>query len=133
MTEETIAKAYTSLVFRGKVRVAVRFVTQRGEGGVLKLDDNDVKSKDKVVDVLHKKHPPAIMVIENLENYDELLEFVLFNIIVDTVDQVARKLSGVAGPGVGSQRGRAAVMTTALRHINPKSAHCRRVVNQLDG
>ena len=52
MTEETIAKTYTSLVFRGKVRAAVRLATQWGEGDVLKIDNIDAKPKDAAIDVL---------------------------------------------------------------------------------
>ena len=57
MTEESIANTYSSLVFHGKIRAAVCFATERGEGGVLQMDSINANSKSKVFDVLHKKHP----------------------------------------------------------------------------
>ena len=48
----------TCLMFRGRVREAVHFVTNQSGGGVLKPDNIDTKSGKCVLDVLKEKHPP---------------------------------------------------------------------------
>ena len=100
MSEETIAKTFTSMVLKGKIRQAVRFATLRGEGGVLKATDIDPKSGKPVLEVLDSKHPKAVIPpVEELEEYDEVPAMMELDITSDTVTQVAAKLSGAGGPG----------------------------------
>ena len=74
--KETIAGQIASLVFRGKVRTAVQFETQRGEVSVLKMDAINAKSKDAIINVLRKKFPAHVIPnIELLEQYNEIPEF----------------------------------------------------------
>ena len=60
MSDEAIAKSFTTMVLKGKIRQAVRFATLRGEGGVLKGSDVDSKTGKTVLEVLHSKHPEAV-------------------------------------------------------------------------
>ena len=71
MTEEQIGKRFTKMVLEGKIRQAVRFVTERRQGGALSADDR-VKGKDgtesTVLEVLLSKHPDSV------EPEDEVFE-----------------------------------------------------------
>eukprot|EP00978_Attheya_sp_CCMP212_P037687 scaffold180161_cov59-Attheya_sp.AAC.1 len=53
-----------------------------------------------VIDVLKSKHPEArVPDVGDLPHYDETPEFIDVDITADTVESIARKLSGSAGPG----------------------------------
>ena len=103
MTEEQIGKRFTKMVLEGKIRQAVRFVTERGQGGALQVDDM-VKGKDgtesSVYDVLLSKHPESVRPGEGaFEEYPEVPEMVILDITSETVQKVASRMSGAAGPG----------------------------------
>ena len=100
MTDEQIAKTFTRLVMQGKLRSAVRFVTERDQGRILEGDDIDVKSGLPVREVLASKHPPAVSPpIEELEPYEVVPVMPSLDITVDVVEKIAKKMSGAAGPG----------------------------------
>ena len=103
MTEEQIGKRFTKMVLEGKIRQAVRFVTERGQGGALSADDR-VKGKDgtesTVLEVLLSKHPDSVEPEDEVfEEYPVTPEMVSLDITGDTVTKVATRLSGAAGPG----------------------------------
>ena len=58
-TAEHRAQTYHSLVLRGKLRTAVRWITEREMGGVLQPDEKCMKTGYRVMEVLHTKHPEA--------------------------------------------------------------------------
>ena len=58
-TAEHRAQTYHSLVLRGKLRLAVRWITERETGGVLQPGDRCEKRGDWVLEVLCAKHPEA--------------------------------------------------------------------------
>jgi hypothetical protein len=63
-------------------------------------DDLDTKTNEPIIDVLWSKHPDArVPDISVLEKYETLPDLVALDITEDTVEQVARRLSGSAGPG----------------------------------
>jgi hypothetical protein len=100
MDDQEIARTYNRMVLQGKLRQAVRWITQRHKGGILYPDDIDIKTGMPVIDVLKSKHPEArVPDVGDLPHYDETPEFVDVDITADTVESVARKLSGSAGPG----------------------------------
>ena len=100
MLEEAISKTFTSLVLKGKIRKAVRFVTLQRAGGVLLPDNIDTKSGRPVVDMLREKHPvPIVPDVGVLEDYGIIPEFMPINITEDTVEQVSGRLTGATGPG----------------------------------
>ena len=99
-TPEHRARVFDTKVKRGKLRAAVRYITDREGGGIMTPDDIDDKSGLSVIDALKEKHPkmrdpgPAAM-----PAYDELPAFVDLDITADTVRAVAEKMSGGAGLG----------------------------------
>lgn len=69
-TEDQIRHTYCSLLLRGKVREAVRFLTSRSKGGVLLPESVDPKTGLTVVEVLRKKHPsPGAVDVATMEDY----------------------------------------------------------------
>ena len=100
MSEEAISKTFTSLVLKGKIRTAVRFMTLRGAEGVLLPDNIDAKSGRPVVNVLQEKHlAPIASDVGVLEEYDVVLEFVPIDITENAFKQVSGRLTGAADPG----------------------------------
>jgi hypothetical protein len=73
---------------------AVRYLTDRGKGGILLPNDVDKKLGDSVTEALESKHPHArIPDASSLPEYTNTPDF------VDAVKKVARRLSGSAGLG----------------------------------
>ena len=102
-TETNQVKTFTRMVLQGKIRQAVRFVTERGQGGALAAEDM-VQNKDgtesSVDEILISKHPDAIIPeVGVLEEYTETPEFVTLDVTDETVTKVAANLSGSGGPG----------------------------------
>ena len=58
-TAEHQAQTYHSLVLRGKLRTAMRWITEWETGGVLQPGDRCTKTGDRVMEVLRAKHPEA--------------------------------------------------------------------------
>ena len=58
-TAEHRAKTFHGLVLRGKLRTAVRWITEREKGGVLQPEVHCTKTGDRVLEVLHAKLPDA--------------------------------------------------------------------------
>ena len=52
-------QTYHSLVLRGKLRTAVRWITERETGGVLHTGDRCTKTGDRVMEVIRTKHLEA--------------------------------------------------------------------------
>jgi hypothetical protein len=104
---ESVARSYNSKVLGGRLRTAVRSLTQRGQGGVLQPDDTCSKTGKPVLEVLRGKHPamrdPQPDMEDDargsFEHYDEVPEAVPLVITGDVVEKVASRLSGGAGPG----------------------------------
>ncbi|KAL3822014.1 hypothetical protein ACHAXA_003000 [Cyclostephanos tholiformis] len=57
----SLARRYDAMVLGGKVRAAVRMVTNRGTGGPYRPNDLDSKSRRPVIDVLREKHPESVV------------------------------------------------------------------------
>eukprot|EP00978_Attheya_sp_CCMP212_P019497 scaffold54738_cov30-Attheya_sp.AAC.1 len=99
-TQEQREKIFTNLMLQGKLRQAIRFITEREKAGIMLPTDIDEKSGLPVIDVLHSKHPPArVPEVEDLEEYDTLPEFIRVDITDETMEKVVRCLSGAGGPG----------------------------------
>ena len=91
MTDEHITKTYTRLAIQGKLRQAVRFVIKRKGSGVLTGDVIDVKSGERVLDVLISKHPLAVIPdAEILEDYAYVPALVPLDISCDTIEKVTK-------------------------------------------
>ena len=100
-TAEHRAQTYHSLVLRGKLRTAVRWITERETSGVLQPGDQCTKTGDQVMEVLRSKHLEAQTPgAANLDSYPgHPPELTPVDITEDTVTAVAGRLSRGAGPG----------------------------------
>ena len=95
------AQTYQSLVLCGKLRTAVRWITEREMGGFLQPGYRCMKTGDRVMEVLRAKHPEArTPTAASLDSYPERpLDLTPVDITKDTVTAVAGRLLGGAGPG----------------------------------
>ena len=88
-------------MFRGKLLAAVRWITERELGGVLQPGYWCTKTGERVMELLHTKHPESqTPTAASLESYpNRLPELSPVDITDDTVTAVAGRLLGGAGPG----------------------------------
>ena len=100
-TAEHRAKTFYSLVLRGELRTAVRWITEWEKGGVLLPEDNCTKTGERVVEVLRTKNPDTRPLLATcLDVYpNNPPEMVPVDITDDVVLAVAGRLLGGAGPG----------------------------------
>ena len=102
--DNSIARKYHSIVIEGKLRQAMRWVTNPDGGGVLHPDDVDQKSGKTVAEVLKSEHP-ACMIPKlgeegwaSFKKYDERLNSVPVDCDQEIVQRVADRMKGGAGP-----------------------------------
>ena len=101
MSEEKALNIFTRLLLSGKIREAVRFITERQEsGGVMMPYEDAVKPAGKtVLEVLQLKHPeqaePHPDAFVECEELPTMLEV---TITEEHIRKTAHKLSGSAGP-----------------------------------
>ena len=99
---ESAGRRYNSMILSGKLRAAVRMVTDRDPGGLFKPDDKCSKTGRPVIEVLREKHPEARVPSE--EDFDlhpggpECFESPPIYCYEENVAKVAARLSGGAGP-----------------------------------
>ncbi|KAL3815266.1 hypothetical protein ACHAXA_001878 [Cyclostephanos tholiformis] len=90
------------MVLGGKVRAAVRMVTDHGAGGPYHPNDLDSKSGRPVIDMLRDKHPACVMPSEEdfdaYHNADNLLDTMPVYCFEECVAKAVAHLSGSAGP-----------------------------------
>ena len=98
----SLARRYDAMVLGGKVRAAVRMVTNRGGGGPYHPHHLDSKSGCPVIDVLPEKHPDCCVPSE--EDFDaypdaaNLLNTMPVYCYKECIAKAAARLSGRAGP-----------------------------------
>ena len=103
--EEAQARSFNARVLSGRLRSAVRSLTNRSGGGVRQPDDLCSKSGRPVWQVLQEKHPdlrdPASVEEADgaFEPYPDLPAPVPVCITQDDVEAISSRLSGAAGPG----------------------------------
>ena len=91
---------FTSLDLKGKPRMAMRFVTQRGAGDIILPDNTDPKSVRPVINVLCQTHPVTIVAtVVVIDHYNAVPKFTPLNVTKDTVESISGILTGTAGPG----------------------------------
>ena len=98
----SLARRYDAMVLGGKVRAAVRMVTNRGTGGPYRPNDLDSKSGRPVIDVLREKHPECVVPSErDFDEYPDaadLLDTMPVYCYEECVAKAAARLTGGAGP-----------------------------------
>ena len=138
MTPEQLERTFNRLMLEGRIRSAVRLLTERGAGGTL---DPETEAQGKhgplgksVLDVLQEKHPPQRVVDPGAFQECETLPLLTeVDITAAHIEIVARRLFGSAGPsgtdsgqwrtfllrfGTASNRLREAVASSTRRHAN---------------
>jgi hypothetical protein len=99
------AQSFNARVLSGRLRSAVRTLTNRSGGGVCQPDNLCLKSGRPAWQVLQEKHPalrdPASVGAEDgaFESYPDLPAPVPVCITQDDVEAISSRLSGAAGPG----------------------------------
>ena len=93
LSDDHVVRVFTRLMLCGRVCEAVRFVTDRARGGVLKPSDTDANSGKCVLDVLREKHPPP-----GVSPRDAFVSCTDLPLLVD-VDVTSSHVEQVAGPG----------------------------------
>ncbi|CEM26448.1 unnamed protein product [Vitrella brassicaformis CCMP3155] len=104
LDDESVYRIFNKLMLEGKVRAAVRFVTERGGGGVLHPSAQAEKRPPGVtlLDVLREKHPPQQQPCEEaFLPCDSLPPLIDVDITESTAERTIRSLSGSAGPTGG--------------------------------
>ncbi|KAI2494156.1 hypothetical protein MHU86_20388 [Fragilaria crotonensis] len=103
--EEAQARSFNARVLSGRLRSAVRTLTDRSGGGVRQPDDLCSKAGRPVWQVLQEKHPalrdPTSVGAADgaFEPYPDLPAPVPVCTTQDDVEAIASRLSGAAGPG----------------------------------
>ena len=92
------ARIFSRLMLKGNTRAAVRFITDRTAGGVMKPNDIDNKTGKPVFEVLKSKHPNAgdlkrAALVEG--EYPEQEQIIVTS---GHVEKACRSLRGSAGP-----------------------------------
>jgi len=102
LESESVGRRFNSMVHSGKLRAAVRTVTDRDPGGLYAPDNICTKTSHRVLDVLHEKHPDAHIPEKNdfdsYANSAELLEVMPIDCYEEQIFLRAVHLSGGAGP-----------------------------------
>ena len=101
-SKEHLIKIFTSLMFEGNIRAAVRWLTERSGGGVLKPSDSATigGTSMTVLEVLGLKHPdPCTPLDWVLLSMDNLPHFEDLEITGSHILSIAHQLQEDAGPG----------------------------------
>ena len=99
MTSEKESKIFSDLILQGRLREAVRFITDRQGGGVMDPNDDAGKPSGKtVLQVLKDKHPE-----QRIPDEDDFMACEALPVLVEIeitnahVEKAARKMFGSAG------------------------------------
>jgi hypothetical protein len=102
--DEVVHRVFTRLMLQGKVREAVRWITNRESGGILSPDDHlcSEGNSKSVLELLREKHPhpqePNEEVLRGIRDSQLPLQ-VEIDVTASHVEHVARRIKGGAGPG----------------------------------
>ena len=96
---DSTGKRFESMVNDGKLKSAMRMVTDRNSGKLYRPDDSDSKTGAPVIDVLRGKHPEArVPSAENFNQYEHEPDSVGILIYEEDVAREAGKIDGAPGP-----------------------------------
>ncbi len=99
---ESVGRRFNSMVHSGKLRAAVRAMTDHDPGGLYAPDNVCTKTGCRVLDILHEKHPdariPKERAFDDYANSTELLEVMPITCYEEQTSLHAVHLSGGAGP-----------------------------------
>ena len=99
--EENNARAYTSLLLRGKLSSAVQWITDRERGSIFQMVDTHTNTGETVLPVLRSKHPEArpetAAILYRYEG--DPPEMVQLDVTAETVSDAGWWIFGGSGPG----------------------------------
>ena len=132
--DERLARSFSHLMFRGKVRAAMRLISDQSAAGVLNLDEEI--DGTSVRDILKEKHPqpqvprPSALLLP--VNNGSNIHPVLFDRITgDLIHSTALRIQGSAGPSgrdaAGWRRMCTAFNTASQDLCNALAAVARRI------
>ena len=100
-TQEQVAKVYSRLLLQGKVRAAVRWLTERANGGLLMPDDMDEQKHQPVHRTLCDLHPEARSIVKSDLEVRVGRTPVMPHLEIErlVVEKISHRLSGSAGLG----------------------------------
>ena len=107
ITESHMSSVFTRLMLQGKVKSAVRWLSDYARGSVLSPMDcvpcstsGGQVQNEKVIDILSKKHPNSVMPPKSsLMDCTALSDFETVEITGNIIQRVACMMQGSAGPG----------------------------------
>ena len=116
------SRTFAKLVFQGKIKSAVRFITENNGAGVLSLNDRTDEDGQTVLDVLCEKHPSSAAVdpealIGNSTSPYEVHPVLFDQITGDVVRQAALRTEGSAGPSGVDAAGWRRMCTSVHREL----------------
>ena len=92
------AKVFNSLLCRGNVRAAIRYISEREKGGIFLPGNTDDKTGEEITVVLESKHPEGRDVEPSkMPIFDSCLEMMNSVVTGENVEKVANELPGSAG------------------------------------
>ena len=104
LNEKERDKVFSRMISRGKIRAAIRYISEREKGGILMPGDTNEKTGDLIKETLAAKHPEARDVdMTNLPDFDSCPALIDTVVTEESAERVTKKLSGSAGlSGVNS-------------------------------
>eukprot|EP00957_Ditylum_brightwellii_P009391 710008-Ditylum_brightwellii.AAC.1 len=98
-TKAHVTKTFVNMLFQGKLRQVVCWLTGWEKGGLLSPNNRCPESGEVVSEVLQSKHPePVEPPVDALQAFPHVPAFMDVNVMASVVEKVARKLSGAARP-----------------------------------
>ena len=103
LDEDHVAHIFSKLMMAGKVKSALRFITDNSRGGILKLDDQVTVQNEKIQvrEILQLKHPASRPACENSLLYGPVdhIDPILFDgTDGSAIRNAALRTTGAAGP-----------------------------------
>ena len=104
--DANLARTFSNLMFQGKTSAALQLLTQKGNSGVLHVDDPADRSdpeSQSVLDILKSKHPQAQpaspdAVLLNSSEAPQIHPVVFDQITASSIRSAALRTKGAAGP-----------------------------------
>ena len=126
--DEETSKTFNRMVMEGRMRAAIRWATERENGGPLMSHDWDPKGERSVFETLKILHPDRkVPEPDDLCDYGEMPPMGKLEIPSDTVEVVAHHLKGSGGPS-GTD---GASMKKWILHFGPVSRKLQKEITNL--
>ncbi len=96
---DSLGRRYNHMVQEGKLKEAVRMITEREGGSLYRPDDNDTKTGKPVLEVLQSKHPNAVIpTVDHFDTYQNEPSSMGVFCYEEQVATNASRMRGASGP-----------------------------------